>query len=70
MDEDDATSKLLEVCQAVNYLHSLSIIHRDIKPENIVVSNVRLLLLREFASFVILAGPFAVNNGGKRIVGL
>lgn len=32
MDEDDATSKLLEVCKAVNYLHSLSIIHRDIKP--------------------------------------
>lgn len=69
MDEDDVTSKLLEVFQAVNYLHSLSIIHRDIKPENIVVSNVFFLLFREFASFAILAGQFTVNNGERNIVG-
>jgi protein kinase A len=38
--EEDAGVKLLEVCEAVQYLHSLDILHRDIKPENIVISNV------------------------------
>lgn len=54
--EVEAGAKLLEVCQAVNYLHSLDILHRDIKPENIVISNVLILEFRESASFVTSAG--------------
>jgi aurora kinase len=62
MDEDEATSKLLEVCHAVHYLHSLNIIHRDIKPENIVVSNVCISIFREYVSFAILGGRSVANN--------
>jgi len=35
--EREAASLMAQLCSAINYLHSLSIIHRDIKPENILV---------------------------------
>lgn len=44
LKEEDAASKLYEICDAVNYLHEQDVLHRDIKPENIVLSNVRMSL--------------------------
>jgi serine/threonine protein kinase len=38
--EEETSTKLQEICQALSYLHSHDILHRDIKPENIVISHV------------------------------
>ncbi|XP_046634052.1 serine/threonine-protein kinase/endoribonuclease IRE1-like isoform X2 [Daphnia pulicaria] len=38
-DESDQLKVLLQLTQALEYIHSKDIIHRDIKPENILVSN-------------------------------
>ena len=35
---ENARSLLLELCSALNYLHSRQIIHRDLKPENIMIT--------------------------------
>ncbi len=37
--EDGVRSIVVNVCQALNTLHSLNIIHRDIKPENIMIDS-------------------------------
>jgi serine/threonine protein kinase len=63
--EQEAATKLAEVCQAVSYLHSLDILHRDIKPENIVISHVSLPLLRASASCAISDGRLTVGSGGR-----
>lgn len=62
--------KLLEVCEAVHYLHSLDILHRDIKPENIVISNVIIYPYRESASYAISGGLHTVKTVETPTVGL
>jgi serine/threonine protein kinase len=53
LKQSDASHKLRDVLNGVNYMHSQNIAHRDIKPENIVISNVIFHKLRMFAKFVI-----------------
>ncbi|CAF0824830.1 unnamed protein product [Didymodactylos carnosus] len=41
-------SEAAGLCNALNYLHSKSVIHRDIKPENILVGKYGILKLADF----------------------
>lgn len=39
---------ILQLCHAINYIHSQSIIHRDIKPENIFIAENGTVVLADF----------------------
>lgn len=43
LTESDASRRMKEVLEAIEYLHGKNIAHRDIKPENIVISNVKIM---------------------------
>src|SRR5699024_2018425 len=47
-DESMATFYVAEVCLALQYLHSHSIIHRDIKPDNMLLSKEGHVKLTDF----------------------
>lgn len=68
--EEETSTKLQEICEAVKYLHTYDILHRDIKPENIVISNVYIILFRVFASYVISGGQSTAKKGEIHIVAL
>ncbi len=35
--EEDLKFVMLQLCEAITYLHRLEIVHRDVKPENILI---------------------------------
>ena len=51
-----------QLCSALDYLHSHSILHRDLKPENILVANDGHLLLADFGASKALAEEAAKAN--------
>lgn len=69
LKQSDASHKLRDVLDGINYLHSQNIAHRDIKPENIVISNVAFLLFRMYAKYAIWAGLQSVRTGEKPSAG-
>lgn len=44
----DAVSIAIEVCAALSYAHSKSVIHRDLKPENIILSDPQRVVIIDF----------------------
>ena len=61
--EKEVAMIIIEVSNALTYLHDVDVVHRDIKPENIVISNVRMLLFRVLESCVISAGQLFAIRG-------
>ena len=41
-------SYVIQLCEAIRFIHNKAVIHRDIKPENILVSDDKMLVLSDF----------------------
>jgi len=52
-----------QVCQALEYAHSHSILHRDIKPENIMITSEGVAKLMDFGLARALGGPQLTQRG-------
>ncbi|XP_041834949.1 striated muscle preferentially expressed protein kinase [Melanotaenia boesemani] len=48
--EDDVVGYLVQILQAVEYLHSRRILHLDLKPDNIMVTNLNIIKIVDFGS--------------------
>ncbi|XP_023820642.1 striated muscle preferentially expressed protein kinase isoform X4 [Oryzias latipes] len=48
--EDDVASYLVQILQAVEYLHNRRVLHLDLKPDNIIVTNLNVVKVVDFGS--------------------
>ncbi|MEQ2261621.1 hypothetical protein XENORESO_012845 [Xenotaenia resolanae] len=48
--EDDVVCYLVQILQAVEYLHNHRVLHLDLKPENILVTNLNVVKIVDFGS--------------------
>ncbi|XP_043965418.1 striated muscle preferentially expressed protein kinase-like isoform X2 [Gambusia affinis] len=48
--EDDVVGYLVQILQAVEYLHSRRVLHLDLRPENILVTNLNVVRIVDFGS--------------------
>uniref|UniRef100_A0A3B5Q7F4 Striated muscle enriched protein kinase a n=1 Tax=Xiphophorus maculatus TaxID=8083 RepID=A0A3B5Q7F4_XIPMA len=48
--EDDVVGYLVQILQAVEYLHSRRVLHLDLKPENILVTSLNVVKIVDFGS--------------------
>ncbi len=54
-----AINLTIQICEALNYIHSLGVVHRDLKPENIMVDSHDRIKLIDFG--------IASSSGTKRL---
>ncbi|PTB60948.1 hypothetical protein M431DRAFT_73029, partial [Trichoderma harzianum CBS 226.95] len=62
LDSKDARQVLLDMTDAINFIHRKGVIHNDIKPSNILYSKERGAVLIDFG----LATTRSAHNGGTR----
>ncbi len=58
---------VLQLCQALAYIHSHGLIHRDLKPSNIMVDEDRLVRLMDFGLAKFVADDAAVTADGRLV---
>lgn len=50
MEYDIAVNYIVQICDALSYIHSKSILHRDVTPDNVIVSSDQKVILIDFGS--------------------
>lgn len=50
MDYEMAVNYIVQVCEALSYIHSKNILHRDVTPDNIIVTPAQKIVLIDFGS--------------------
>jgi eukaryotic-like serine/threonine-protein kinase len=58
---------MLQVCQALAYIHGHGLVHRDLKPSNIMVDEDRLVRLMDFGLAKFLADDAGVTGDGRMV---
>ncbi len=58
---------MLQLCEALAYIHQHGLIHRDLKPSNVMVDEDRIVRLMDFGLAKYLADDAAVTAGGRLV---
>lgn len=58
---------MLQLCQALSYIHAKGLVHRDLKPSNVMVDEDRQVRLMDFGLAKFLADDGAVTQNGRLV---
>jgi serine/threonine protein kinase len=58
---------MLQICEALAYIHGHGLVHRDLKPSNIMVDDDRQVRLMDFGLAKFLADDVAITEVGKLV---
>jgi serine/threonine protein kinase len=58
---------MLQICEALAYIHGHGLVHRDLKPSNIMVDEDRQVRLMDFGLAKFLADDVAITEVGKLV---
>ncbi|HZA13134.1 MAG TPA: serine/threonine-protein kinase [Myxococcaceae bacterium] len=58
---------MMQLCQALAYIHGHGVVHRDLKPSNVMVDEERVVRLMDFGLAKFLADDAAVTANGRMV---